>query len=376
MEILDKYINQLLDKSTPQAPIWNIEKIQEGAESSWNYIDGCMIKAILELYYITKSKKYLDFAENFISYFIEEDGNILTYDPEELNIDNINEGKVLFDLYDITGKEKYRLAIEKVYSQIKMQPRTKCGNFWHKNIYPYQIWLDGLYMAQPFYMEYEVKYNNKLNCIDIFNQFKNVNKLMRDSKTGLYYHGYDESRNMFWADKETGLSKNFWLRALGWFTVSLVDTIEKVDEEFNSECEELISILQNLISSLVKFQHESGLWYQVVDKQFVSGNYLETSGSSLISYAILKACRLSYISQEYRVYGEKAFKGICNMYLTEENGNLKLGGICLVAGLGGKTMRDGSIEYYLSEPIVENEAKGVAPLLLAYTEILKSKTIL
>ena len=217
MEILDRYIDQLLEKSTPQAPIWNIEKIREGAKPSWNYMDGCMINAILELYLLKKDPKYLEFADAFIDYFVQEDGQILSYSPEEYNLDNVNAGKTLFDLYELTGKEKYRKAIDTVYSQLKGQPRTSTGNFWHKKIYPNQIWLDGLYMAQPFYMQYEAAYHNCQGCRDSYEQFLHVYDLMRDTRNGLYYHAYDDSKKAFWCDKVTGLSDNFWLRALGWY---------------------------------------------------------------------------------------------------------------------------------------------------------------
>ena len=214
MDKIEKYIDELLEKSTPDRPIWNIEKILQGKKSTWNYIDGCMIKAILEMYAITKDEKYFAFADNFIDHKVFEDGSIDGYSVEELNIDNVNAGKTLFELYDLTGKEKYRKAIDLVYSQIEQMPRTKEGNFWHKNIYPNQVWLDGLYMCQPFYMEYETRFNDKKNYDDIFSQFFNVVEHMRDPKTGLYYHAYDSSREMFWCDKVTGLSQNFWLRAL------------------------------------------------------------------------------------------------------------------------------------------------------------------
>lgn len=371
MKVLERYITELLEKSTPQAPIWNIESIRSGKPVRWNYIDGCMIKAILELYSITKNKAYLEFADNFIDYFVFEDGTIRDYDPEEYNIDNVNAGKTLFELYDLTGKEKYRKAIDLIYSQVQNQPRTKEGNFWHKKIYPNQIWLDGLYMGQPFYMEYETKFNHMNNYMDIYKQFINVEKIMKDPKTGLYYHAYDSSREMFWCDKETGLSQNFWLRALGWYTMALVDTLEKMDEQIFYEYRKLMEIFKNLIDDMLKYQDESGMWYQVVDSKDKKGNYLETSGSAIMAYAILKGVRLGYLPERYKAYGEKAFHGTCEKYLTEKDGELNLGGICLVAGLGGKERRDGSFEYYMSEPVVENEAKGVAPLLLAYTELIR-----
>ncbi|MBR6400639.1 MAG: glycoside hydrolase family 88 protein [Firmicutes bacterium] len=372
MEILDRYINELLEKSTPQAPIWNIEKIRSGKPSTWNYIDGCMIKAVLELYNITKDEKFLKFADDFIDYFVRDDGSIDSYDPKEYNIDNVNAGKTLFELYDLTGKEKYRRAIDTIYSQVKTQPRTKEGNFWHKAIYPNQVWLDGMYMGQPFYMQYEIKYNNCENCMDSFRQFMNVYKIMRDPKTGLFYHGYDSSKSVFWADPETGLSKNFWLRALGWFAMALIDTIDIMPESMAEQKDTLAGIYKEFIEAMLKFQDESGMWYQVVNMGDRPENYLEASGSAIFAYAIMKSTRIGILDESYYKYGEKAFKGICDKYISEKDGALQMDGICLVAGLGpaDNLRRDGTFEYYMSEPVVQNDAKGVAPLVLAYIETM------
>lgn len=372
MKILDDYIDQLLKKSSPQRPIWNIEKIKEGAKPSWNYMDGCMIKAILELYHITKKEDYLTFADHFIDYFVLEDGSIKSYDPMEYNLDHVNAGKTLFDLYKLTGKEKYQKAICTVYSQLQTQPRTSTGNFWHKKIYPNQIWLDGLYMAQPFYMQYELTYDNGKNCQDVYQQFLTVYEKMRDTRNGLYYHAYDDSREMFWCDKVTGLSDNFWLRAMGWFAMALIDTMEVMPEDtLKEEKTGLNRIYKELIDAMLPYQdEETGMWYQVVNRGGIKPNYLETSGSAIFAYAIMKSVRLGFLDESYYAYGRKAFDGICRTYLSEENGELQLGGICLVAGLGNKEMREGTFDYYMREPIVKNEAKGVAPLILAYIEIL------
>ena len=371
MKILDPYIEQLLEKSSPQAPVWNIEKINQGQKPSWNYIDGCMIKALLELYHITKDSHYLKFADNFIDYFVQEDGSILSYDPKEYNLDNVNAGKTLFDLYTLTSKEKYRRAIDTVYGQLKTQPRTSTGNFWHKLIYPNQIWLDGLYMAQPFYMQYELAYNEGKNCQDSYNQFLSVYQLMRDPRNGLYYHAYDDSKTAFWCDKVTGLSANFWLRALGWYAMALVDTIDIMPQSMAQEKAQLSRIYQELIDSMLPYQEEeTGMWYQVVNRGGITPNYLETSGSAIFAYAIMKSVRLGLLNSSYFSYGQKAFDGICKKYLSEKDGELQLGGICLVAGLGNKEMREGTFNYYMREPVVQNEAKGVAPLILAYVEIL------
>jgi unsaturated rhamnogalacturonyl hydrolase len=328
--------------------------------------------SLLELYKVSNNKKYFEFAEKYIDHRIEEDGTIRGYNKDELNIDNINEGKNLFTLYDLTGKEKYAKATANIYQQILEMPRTKEGNFWHKQIYPNQVWLDGLYMAQPFYMEYEKRFNNKKNYKDIYNQFFNVEKHLKDSKTGLYYHAYDSEKQMFWADKETGLSANFWLRALGWFAMALLDTLNLADKG-TEDYEHLLKMYKDLIDSVLKYQSPEGMWYQVPNFPEREGNYLETSGSSIMAYCLMKGARLGFLPAEYSEYGEKAFNGICDKYLSTVDGEMSLGGICLVAGVGpdNNRRRDGSYEYYMSEPVVKDDAKGTAPFLLAYAEMCR-----
>lgn len=373
LPIFERYIDELIEKSTLDIPAWNIEKAKAGGKSGWNYIDGCMILALLEIYRATGEKKYYAFADAFIDHRVQEDGSISGYSVEEYNIDNVNAGKTLFSLYELNGKEKYRKAIELIYHQVQTQPRTQEGNFWHKKIYPDQVWLDGMYMGQPFYMEYETKFNNKKGYGDIFNQFRNVVKNMKDPETGLYYHGYDASRKVFWCDKETGLSQNFWLRALGWYSMALLDTLDKCEpgEEYQKEYQWLQDTFKEFVDAMLKFQHESGLWYQLPALGDKKPNYLETSGSAIMAYSLLKGVRLGFLPEDYRAYGLKAFEGICKDRLKEKDGRLSLGGICLVAGLGPASdlRRDGSFDYYMSEPVVEDDAKGVGPLLLAYTEM-------
>ncbi len=372
IEIVEKYVNGLIDRSTMEEPVWNIEKIRAGKKATWDYIDGCMIMSLLELYKVTENKKYFEFAEAYISYRVEEDGTIRGYHKDELNIDNINEGKNLFTLYDLTGKEKYAKATSKIYEQILEMPRTAEGNFWHKQIYPNQVWLDGLYMAQPYYMEYENRFNDKKNYEDIFNQFFVVEEKLKDAETGLYFHAYDSSKVAFWCDKETGLSQNFWLRALGWFAMALLDTLNLADKSYK-DYDHLLKMYRDYMDAMLKFQSPEGMWYQVPNFPGREKNYLETSGSSIMAYSLLKGVRLGFLPEEYREYGIKAFNGICDKYLSEVDGNMSLGGICLVAGLGPEDnrRRDGSYEYYMSEPIVKDDAKGTAPFLLAYAEMLR-----
>lgn len=372
-QLLDEYINYLMDHSDSEHPAWNLEMIRSGKSNKWNYIDGCMITGILELYEITGEARYLDFADRFLSGFVEEDGSIRTYDVEEYSLDNVNPAKNLITMYGLTGKEKYRKAIELVRSQLSTMPRTPEGNFWHKLIYPNQVWLDGIYMALPFYMEYEKRFDAQKDCQDICRQIANVEIRMRDPKTGLYYHGYDASRKMYWADPDTGCSPNFWLRAEGWFIRGLVDVLEIMkDLPMQAESVHLQHMLLDLARALSKYQDPSGLWYQLIALPELEGNYLETSGTALISAALLKAVRLGFLPESFRAIGEKAFYGIVDHRLTKNaDGTPCVTGICLVAGLGGEQHRDGSVAYYLSEPVVQNDAKGVGPLLLAYTEMLR-----
>lgn len=369
-EEIERYIEKLLDSSAPDAPYWNIENIRQGKPPHWNYIDGCMITALLCAADITGEQKYFDFAENFIDHYISEDGSIKGYSKEKYNLDDINEGRVLFDLYKKTGREKYKKAVFILHEQLEAQPRTNTGNFWHKKIYPHQIWLDGLYMAQVFSVRFQKEFGSK-DYSDTLSQFKNVRKLMFDENKKLYYHGCDCSKSIFWADRETGCSKSFWLRAMGWFCISLIDCIDYLD---NEDCRrELSELFSEAIDGISQYADpETGMYYQVVDCGGRDGNYLETSGSSMIAYAMMKGARLGVIDRKYAAEGKKTFDGICNKYLTvSDSGDLNLGGICLVAGLGpeNNTRRDGSYEYYISEPVVENDAKGVAPFVLCYTEV-------
>ncbi len=372
-QLLDEYIDYLMAHSDSAHPAWNLEMIRSWKSNKWNYIDGCMITGILELYEITGETRFFDFADRFLSGFVEEDGRIRTYDPAEYSLDNVNPAKNLFTLYDLTGKEKYRKALELVRSQLSTMPRTPEGNFWHKLIYPNQVWLDGIYMALPFYMEYEKRFDAQKDCEDICRQIANVEIRMRDPKTGLYYHGYDASRKMYWADPDTGCSPNFWLRAEGWFILGLVDVLEIMkDLPMRAESVHLQHMLLDLAKALSKYQDPSGLWYQLIALPELAGNYLETSGTALISAALLKAVRLGFLPESFRAVGEKAFYGIVDHRLTKNaDGTPCVTGICLVAGLGGEQHRDGSVAYYLSEPVVQNDAKGVGPLLLAYTEMLR-----
>ena len=372
-QVIEKYIDRLIEETKPEAPIWNIENIRLGKKPAWNYIDGCMMTSLYSIYKLKGDKKYLDFIDNFVDYYVFEDGSIRGYSLETYNLDNLNEGRILFDLYRETGKEKYRKAIDLLYLQIVGQPRTEYGNFWHKAIYPNQVWLDGMYMSEVFYTRYVAEAGNG-DYTEIVGQFKSVFDHMYDKQKRLYYHGWDCSKQAFWADKQTGLSKNFWLRSIGWYCVALTDVLSYIPESADEAKEVLGGIFKTTIEGLERYiDPETQMLWQVVDCVGREGNYAETSGSAMIAYAMMKGARLGYLDKRFAKVGENIFNGICEKYLKETDGKLNLGGICLVAGLGPETnrRRDGSYEYYISEPVVENDAKGTGPFVMAYTEIMQ-----
>ncbi len=375
MNDIERYVERILAESTPDKPLWNIEKISQGKINGWNYIDGCMMTALLNLHAITGEQRYYDFVENFLSYYVHEDGSLLGYQEEDYNLDNICEGRVLFDVYRASGKEKYRLAMETLHNQLLHQPRTAEGSFWHKAIYPNQVWLDGLYMAQVFYARYTTELEGGKAAEDILRQFRTVRAKMYDPETGLYRHGYDASGKAFWAG-ENGCSRNPWLRSLGWFSAALIDVSAEIPAENVEFHQEMTKIAKELAKNLMPYiDPVSGMLYQVPTQVGREGNYPETSGSAMIAYFYLKGARLGILEESYAPIGEQIFQSICSRYLTQTDGRLNLGGICLVAGLGPENnrRRDGSYEYYISEPVVENDAKGLAPFLMCYTELLLSK---
>lgn len=374
MNTIERYVDRIMKESTPDKPLWNIEKIHQGKVNGWNYIDGCMMIALLNLHKITGDRKYYDFAENFLDYYVFEDGSLRGFKEADYNLDNICEGRVLFDVYRMSGKEKYRKAIETLHGQLLRQPRTCEGNFWHKAIYPNQVWLDGLYMAQVFYARYTTEFEDGKSYADIQKQFRTVRERMYDPATGLYRHGYDASHTAFWAG-EDGCSKNPWLRSLGWFSAALIDVTAEIapgNEDFRKD---MLAIAGELAQNLLPYiDPQSGMLWQVPNQVGREGNYPETSGSAMVAYFYLKGARLGILDKSYAPVGAKIFQSICDRYLTETDGKLNLGGICLVAGLGPENnrRRDGSFEYYISEPVVENDAKGLAPFLMCYTELLLS----
>lgn len=340
----------------------------------WNYEDGCILAGLQAMYEATGDSLYLEIVRDFLDRYICDDGTIRWYEKKEYNLDKIPPGRALFFLYAQTGEEKYRLAIQQVMNQILEQPRTESGSFWHKKIYPYQIWLDGLYMASPFYLLYEKYFHRESDYEDILLQFTNARRFLFDESRQLYYHAYDEKKCQFWADPSTGLSPNFWSRAMGWYAMALADCYEMMPIDRQEQKAELKKLWKEMLDGVLQYQDRgSGLFYQLTALAGIEGNYLETSGSAMIGYSLLKGCRIAGFGDEYKQRALQIILGLETRKFRFSDGCLHIDGICAGAGLGpiDRPERDGSIGYYLGEAVVSDEQKGIASIMLLYSEWLK-----
>lgn len=340
----------------------------------WHYEFGLMLKAIEQVWRATGDPKYFDYIKHNVDRFVDEEGNIRTYTIGEYNIDQVNSGKILLFMYQETKDERYRKASCLLRKQLETHPRTSAGGFWHKQIYPHQMWLDGLFMGAPFYAEYAKLFNEPAIFDDVVKQITLLKKYTEDPQTGLLYHGWDESRAQAWADPETGCSPNFWGRAMGWYMMAVADVLDflPVDHPMRDT---VIEIYQQLAINLAVFQEKNtGLWYQVLDQGDRPGNYFEGSASSMLVYAYAKGARKGYLEGSFVELAKKGFDGIIKNLITVDSDNqVNLNQICSVAGLGRylpeQPYRDGSFEYYIKEPVVANDYKGVGPFILAAAEL-------
>jgi unsaturated rhamnogalacturonyl hydrolase len=339
-------------------------------DALWHYEHGLLVMAIDKVGKVMGETRFTRFVLNWADKFVQADGDIRTYCIDDFNLDQINPGKVLFQSYQQTGEERYRQALDLLHEQLKKQPRTNSGGFWHKKIYPNQMWLDGIYMACPFLAEYAHCFDEPSLFEDIVHQFLLIEAHTRDSKSGLLYHAWDESRGQQWADPVTGHSPHFWGRAVGWFVMALVDVLDHLPRE-QAHRQELIGMLDNTAQALLRVQDEkTGLWYQILDLANRPGNYHEASASAMFVYAFAKGVREGYLPQEYLSAARRGYNGLLrNLIKIDSDGLLILEGVCSVAGLGGEPYRDGSFEYYISEGIVPNDPKGVGPFILAALEM-------
>lgn len=343
----------------------------------WHYEHGLVLQSIYAVGRKYNISEFCDYVKTMYDTKIQDDGEIATYKKDEFNLDQINPGKHLFDLYKDTNEEKYRKAIEVLREQLRNHPRTESGGFWHKKIYPWQMWLDGLYMQGPFYARYAKEFGTKEDFEDVVKQFELVYVHTKNEESGLLYHAWDESCKQLWADSETGRSPHFWGRAMGWYCMAILDVLDLIPDtdEYKDLRAKLIAISNELVKPVMNVQDKtSGLWYQVLDMPSRDKNYLESSCSSMFTRFLFKMVKdnlldISVASKEDVLNAANAgYKGLLSKVSSDSDGNLHLAGICSVAGLGGNPYRDGSYEYYVKEAIVSDDFKGVGPFIFASLE--------
>ncbi|TXK49134.1 glycoside hydrolase family 88 protein [Pontibacter qinzhouensis] len=351
-------------KRTPKG--WMIDF---APKPKWDYTQGLFASSIDRVYKRTGDEKYLNYIKAFADTMISESGTIMTYKKTDYNIDRVNPGKFLIELHKETGIEKYKLAVEELRDQMRTHPRTAEGGFWHKKIYPHQMWLDGLYMGSPFLAQYAKEFNEPALFDDVANQIYLVDKYTWNEEKRLFHHAWDEKKEQKWADPVTGRAPEVWGRAMGWFAMSLVDVLDFMPKDHPKRAD-IIRVTKKMAGAIKQYQDPAtGLWWQVVDQGGREGNYLEGSASTMFTYFLVKAVKNNYIEQEYLQTAQKGFDGITRDLIRKEaDGTISLIDICAVAGLGGTPYRDGTYEYYISEPRRANDPKGVAPFIMAALE--------
>jgi rhamnogalacturonyl hydrolase YesR len=334
----------------------------------WSYTTGLLMQALDDVSLVTGEQKYSDLARRTMDSYLTEDGGIRTYNLDDYNIDNINSGKLLLRLYERHGDEKYRTAADLLRAQLRDHPRTSEGAFWHKQRYPFQLWLDGVYMGMPFLAHHAILSGEEAGLEEAIHEFTLVRKHLLDPAAGLYFHAWDEKKQQVWADPETGLSRYFWSRGMGWYAMALVDILDYVPQEREDLRDPIIATIREFADTLLSYQAADGGWYQIVDMPDETGNYLESSGSSMFIYMLAKAVNQGYLDESYRDIAAKAYERLVRRFINvETDGTVNLTSVCQVAGLGYG--RDGSYGYYMSEPVVSNDPKGVGPFIMAGLEI-------
>jgi unsaturated rhamnogalacturonyl hydrolase len=349
----------------------NTVNIDGNEKPKWDYKMGFTLFSFQKLYQKTKDKKYLDYIKEYADTFIDTSGNIAHYESKEYNIDCLNPANVLFDLYETTKDERYHKAIDLLRKQLYDQPRTDSGGFWHKQIYPNQMWIDGLYMAEPFYTQYTVKYEKGKALDDIAKQFELVQNHFVDKKTGLLYQAWDESKQIGWANPETGTSPILWARGMGWYAMALVEVLDYYPKNHPKQ-KVLVGYLKQLAKALDANKSAAGLWYQVADKTTLEGNYLEPSASAMIIYAFAKGANKGYLPSNYKKEALKSYDGFLKEFVKyNENGDFNILNVSPNVGLGGTPFRDGSNDYYIKGKTKDNASVGVTAFILASLELNK-----
>ncbi|MCM1300253.1 MAG: glycoside hydrolase family 88 protein [Alistipes senegalensis] len=344
----------------------------------WNYTTGLELLAMMDAAEAYDRPEFYDYALRYYDTIVRPDNSVLTYKMSNYNLDHICPGRPLFAIAERTGEPRYHAVLDTLFRQLEGHPRNGDGGFWHKKAYPHQMWLDGLYMAEPFYAEYAVRMMGKSGLFgnlkaDIVRQFILVAKHTLDPATGLFRHAYDDSRAMFWCDKTTGQSEHAWGRALGWYTMAIVETLQYIGVDETTQ--PMVDILHHIYKVLPRFADPAtGMWYQVLDQPGREGNYLEATGSIMFIYAMQKGVRLGYLPAELGDEAQRLYERFVERFVKENpDGTISITDCCAVAGLGGKDMRSGNFDYYISEPVIENDCKGVGPFVWASMEYDRAK---
>jgi unsaturated rhamnogalacturonyl hydrolase len=342
----------------------------------WDYTQGVVLGAIERVALARSDAAMLRYVDENMKRWITPEGDITGYQLDEYNIDEVAQGRLLFGMMQRSPDTvRYAGAARMLREQLRTHPRTPEGGFWHKNIYPQQMWLDGLFMGQPFYAQYAATFNEPAAFDDIAKQFLLVSRHTRDARTGLMYHAWDYAKAQPWADTATGLSPHFWGRAMGWYVMGVVETLDHFPAD-HPDRPAIIQTLRDAAEGIARVQDPlTGLWWNVMDQPNRAGNYLEASASSMFAYALARGARLGYIDPEYRQVAERGFDGLLSNLVRENaDGTVSLINVVQVSGVGGNlrrdgSYRDGSYAYYVSEPVVTDDYKGVGPFILAALEL-------
>ncbi len=341
--------------------------------AKWHYEDGLAVKAVAEMGAASGDARFDRFAFEWINRFITPGGRIRTYRLDDFNLDQISSGRLLFPAYQRTGEVRFRKALDLLREQLRRQPRNESGGFWHKRIYPHQMWLDSTYMAAPFYAEFSSLFGDPSGFDDVMHQILLIENRTRDPQSGLLYHAWDESRKQRWANPQTGCSPQFWSRAIGWFLMAVVDVLDFLPGD-HSQRRPAIAVFARLVEAVRKFQDPAtGLWFQVMDKGGWKGNYLESSASAMFAYAMAKGVRMGFLPAHFLETARRGFEGLVTHKISiDRKGMVNLKDTAGGTGLGGRPYRDGSFAYYIGEKICTNDLKGVGPFILAGSELQKA----
>ncbi|HCM25542.1 MAG: hypothetical protein A2Z99_09865 [Treponema sp. GWB1_62_6] len=338
---------------------------------AWNYETGLVLLALWKLSGAVDDAVLRSWVKASVDALVAEDGAIAGYRSEEFNLDQVNAGKILLELHTAYGDARYLTAASRLRDQLDRQPRTDAGGFWHKKIYPFQMWLDGLYMQAPFAVRWGLEHGDAELVDDVCDQILLAEEKTRENATGLLKHAWDESRKQLWADPVSGRSPHAWARAMGWYGMALVDVLEFLPVG-HAKRPSLVAVLDRVAATVVSVRdRESLLWLQVLDQPGRPGNYPETSASAMFCYTLAKGVRIGDLPAEpYRAAAAESFASLASRNATmHKDGGASLAGICKVAGLGGEPYRDGSFSYYIGEPVVTDDFKGVGPFILAAVEL-------